>query len=400
MQYFFITLASLFLACNAHAQSLTLDDIVCRLSDIDRYSASVDYEVLLPSADDPIVYKLKLQSQTNDNDSLAPASYIIDWSADGKSSAKGFSAYFGGNYYRFRDFELQEFHFSDDPIPFTLGKNNDYGIQNQSQFSELLPQYLARTLSELACDSTYKYSINTDSVISGVHVVAINGVRSYRGNIANTFIYIFDKKTLFPLSIERTSNPGSVVEQFVSAIYSNYCTNERQPVINEKYIAELYPKAFQKYRQANFSFDNLIGRRIPEFSLPVPGGSRYAVDGGSRFNRPTIIALLDSERSNSAKIISRLRQVIDSQSQAMDLLLIFIDNNTDRVTEAAGQLKGNEHLMMSGRGLCHKLGIKNTPVIIGCDCDATIIVTDSKVDNNSIENIVIKMTAQAAHNNI
>lgn len=399
MRFFFITLTFIAAAVSSAAQSPSISQIADKLAKFDRYDASASYEVLLPSSDEPIVYNLELHSQIAPDDTLAPVSYLIDRSTADDQKSEGFSAYFGGHYYRFHNLNLQEFHFGDDPTPFTLGSHNDRGIQNQAQFTELLPQYIARTLSSMESDTTYKYRVHPDTIISGRKVTAIDGVRSFRGIIATKFLYTFVPESFTPLSMERIANPGSIGEQIITATYSPNASTQTLP-LDESTLSSIYPQAFEKYRQANFTFDNIIGRRMPDFSLPSPGGDRYNLDNENSFVRPTVIALLDTDYPDIDVFLSRLRRAIDNQAQDIDLLTAFVENNAERVTEAAGKLRPHEYLLMSARGLCRKLGVEHTPAIIACSEDLTVIAAASSFDNNNIENVVIKLAEQTADNNL
>ena len=79
------------------------------------YSGQCSYEVLLASLSEPVTYEVKLQSTPAPADTLSPCDYLIEWSLPTPSGeVSGFSAYFDGSHFRFRDKRLQEYHASDD----------------------------------------------------------------------------------------------------------------------------------------------------------------------------------------------------------------------------------------------------------------------------------------------
>ena len=259
---------------------------------------------------------------------------------------------------------------------FVPGGDTAMGIQNQAQFTNLLPQYIARTLTAMTTDSTYKYKVHGDTVISQQRVIAVDGVRSYGGEEAQRFIYIFDRD-MMPLGIELTNNPGGIGEQVITTSY-DYGDEPLPVVSSEEMLAELYPEAFSKYRESNFTLENLPGRRLPSFSSPTPTGERYTFSKNSRFARPTVIAILDLGNVDTAEHIAGLRKQIEMQDEKQDLILAFINNNADEIERTAGRLRPGEHILMSTRGLARDCGVKTTPVVIVCDTDGTVISAKSQ----------------------
>lgn len=97
-------------------------DIAKSLRDTDCYRAQARYSVTLPQNDTEVVYNIDLTGMVEPGDTLAPCRYLIDWTLDTPSGpAKGFSAYFGGNHYRYRGERLQEYHTAWDRNPFNPG---------------------------------------------------------------------------------------------------------------------------------------------------------------------------------------------------------------------------------------------------------------------------------------
>lgn len=353
------------------AGNIDIKTLASRLGAAQDFAAKVDYKVLLPSADEPICYTITLASSANEGDSLAAADYLLEWSLekDGNKS-DGFTAYFNGDYYRYRDQLLREYHYSDEPEVFAPGCDVSKGIQNQTQFCDLLPQYISSAITSMTSDSTYYYTIHADTVIAQQRVIAIDGVRSYRGEEAQRFIYVFDRD-LMPVSMEITNNPGHIGEQVISATY-DYSGEPLATVRSEDELAARYPEIFAKYRERNFSLENLPGRRLPAFSSPTPTGERYTFNKNSRFARQTIIAIVDADDVATSEVITGLRKHVSETDEKPDLIFAFINNNAEAIEAAAGKMSPGEHILMSARGLARDCGVTTTPLIIECDIDGTV----------------------------
>ena len=376
--------------------ALDFEELADRLANYSDYNATAKYEVLLPTSQYPVVYDVVLISDKNCvSDSLAPATYLIEWSLakDGNTS-EGFSAYFDGNHYRYRDQRLQEFHAERDAIAFNpTGRLSD-GVQNQAQFCDLLPQYIGQTFANMKVDSTYKYTFHPDTVIDGRKCVAVDGTRSFKGIEALEFVYVFDRETLEPVMSEFDSNPGQISEQIITATYG-VNKDARKTAGSEDELIALYPEVFEKYRESSFRLENMTGRRLPAFSVPSVGGERYTHSKDSKFDVPTVIALLDAETGMVAEIVESLREAIDALPMRAELILAFTNNKVELIESAVGEVRQGEHLLMSARGLARDLGVTATPVILICDRSAT--VKDLAIGyNNDIADFVIQSTANAA----
>lgn len=128
-----------------------------RLDSIDNYAATISYAVSLPMADDDVVYTLNVATSRNPSDHLLGENYLIDWTLPAESGeSRGFTAYFDGHHYRYRDHRLQENHYMWDSIPF---RTNAGGIQRNGQFVNLLPFSLSSQLRAMAADSTWTVSL-------------------------------------------------------------------------------------------------------------------------------------------------------------------------------------------------------------------------------------------------
>lgn len=379
------------------SQAIDFNELADKLENLESYNASATYEVLLPTSQYPVVYDIKLASKTNNPaDTLAAASYLIEWSLskDGNTS-EGFSAYFPGNHYRYRDQRLQEYHVEWDTLPFNPTGDLNQGVQNQAQFCDLLPQYIGQSFRKMATDTTYKYVLHPDTLIAGHKRIAVDGVRSFRGIEALEFLYIFDKDNMTPIRSEFDSNPGQIGEQIITATYAYDKSSDMVVPSSEDKLMAMYPEIFEKFRESSFRLENMPGRRLPAFSIPTTTGERYTFAKDSKFAVPTVLALLDAEVSTTEETVNMLRQAIDSLPMQADVIFAFTNNNIDLIESVVGQIRPGEHFLMSARGLARDLGATTTPVIIICDRTAT--VKDLNIGfNNGITDFVIQKTATAA----
>lgn len=394
----FIIAATLCMGVAAQTAASDLLTLADRLSRINEFRATADHEILLPTADEPMTYSLDLLADTVSADTLAPVNYLITWRLDRKADIPdGFAAYFSGNLYQFRDQRLREHHFSDNPQTFIPCGDPRHGIQNHMQFVNLLPQYISRTFRDMAADSTYKYII-TDTVIGDSHVLAVNIIRSYKGEKAATYTYAFDSTSLLPIRSETVSNPGTGNEQAVTTTYSlidgRRASSKRHIPTDEKSLAELFPDIFSNFRESSLTPAGMKGRLFPPFSLPTTTGERYTLDKGREFARPTVIVLLDAESPETPGIIATLRQAA-CNTGGTDIIMAFVNNNTDLIENAAGPIRIGEHMLISAHGLARTCGATELPVIFYCN--STTKITDiSQGINNAADDVVIQKAALIA----
>lgn len=210
---------------------------------------------------------------------------------DPSGESKGFSAYYDGHHYRFRNRRLQEYHLDWDSVPFTAGG----GVQATAQFTDLYPAYIAESLKKMGAAPDYSLSISGGKVFDGRKAVEVKSVYTVNGQVAAEKTYIFDASSMLPLRIDTESNPGSISEQSVLVTYS-YPAEMHCPQLSEEALMKKYPEVFEKYRENNFRIENLPGSPLPTFSLPTTTGERYTYHSGDRFAVPTVIVMLDPSR--------------------------------------------------------------------------------------------------------
>ncbi len=375
-----------------------IDHIISRLGEADCYHSTVRYAVTLPQAQDDVVYTLQLESQSNRNDSLAPADYLIDWSVStGEGTSEGFSAYFDGHHYRFRDERLQEYHMTWDSIPFMPrlnGDNRSLGVQQSAQFVQLLPQFIAKELQRMDADSLYRMNIIPDTIVGGEKCSVVDVEMTVVGYVCMESTYVFDAATGMPVSVETESNPGSISEQTILAKYTN---REDMPCLpmSEELLVKRYPDVFGRYRQSNFRIENLPGTRLPGFSLPTPTGERYTHRSSDRFASPTVIALMDATAGFTPDIIAALRSAVDRMPVDAGLIFAFTDNRHDDIDSVCPDLRIGETSLMNARSLCRDCGAAALPVVVICKADGT--VSDVIIGyNNDLSESVIQKTALAS----
>lgn len=367
------------------------------LADMGDYSGDCRYEVLLPTSRRPVVYEIGLFSRAAAGDTLAPADYVIDWAVakDGNSS-RGFSAYADGNHYRFRGDRLQEYHYTDDPVPFAPRGTVDGGVQNNAQFTDLLPQYIGRKLIDMAADSSYRCDYLPDKTVNGRRCIVVDGVRTFGGVDALEFVYAFDRETLMPVSADFEANPGQIGEQTITAAYSYPATRIRPyEAITEDALMAVYADAFGNCRESDFRLDNMPGRKLPEFTAPTVTGERYTRHKDDGFAVPTVIAVLDSEIGSAGATVEALRRAADAMPMQTDIIFAFVSNDIDAIEALTGAAREGEHILMSARRLARDCGVTATPVIIICDRDAVVKEIINGY-NNDLTDVVIQKTVTSA----
>ncbi len=373
------------------SEAMAAEEAIGRLENAAVFAAEADYAVTLPQAQDDVVYKVNLASERAAGDRLCEADYLIEWELPTPSGlAEGFLGYFAGHHYRYRDRRLQEYHFEWDSIPFLTRGG---GVQRNGQFVDLLPQELGATLRRMRGDSLVAMRFNPDTVVGGEHMAAFTVVRSVKGYTGRIMKILLDGRNGMPLLIDNEFNPGQVSEQLVTVKY-RYPADGEQPAVpkSEEELMARFPEVFEKFRESNYSIENLRGEPMPGFSLPTPTGERYTREKGARFAAPTVIALVDPEAGFAAETLAALRRAAGEAPKATNLVMAFISGSPDRVEELTGSLEVGETVLLSARSLARDCGATAFPAII-------IVGEDGKVANvilgfnNSLASDVIQSVA-------
>lgn len=366
-------------------------DIVAALQKTGCYQSEARFSVSLPQSDKDVVYSIRLGSAPAPDDRLAPCSYLTDWTLDTPSGAvSGFSAYFDGHHYRFRNERLQEYHTEWDSIPFMKRGNSD-GVQATAQFTDLYPAFIARELSAMESDPRYTLAVKPDVTFDGGKAVEVEATMRVNDVTAMEKTFLFDSKTFLPLRIDTESNPGQITEQSMLVTYV-YPAKMQCPDVTEEALTAAYPEVFEKYRENNFRIENLAGTQLPTFSLPTTTGERYTYHRGDRFAYPTVIALLDPSAGFNSEIVEAMRGAVDRLPSQTDVIWVFNSTNIDAIESVVPAIRPGEHLLMNGKSLARDCGAASLPVVIMADSGGKVknVVLGF---NKEIGNIVLQTMA-------
>lgn len=365
--------AACLLACMANARSITLQDISDKLVGTSCYADTCSYEVLLASLSEPVSYHVNIESTAAPGDSLAPCDYFVRWQMHTPNgTSEGFSAYFDGAHFRYRDKRLQEYHAEWNAEPFAPGGNTMRGVQNVAQFCDLIPQYIGTKFAEMAADSSYIYSIVEDNRWNGLKTVCVKGVRRISGFDCAEYMYVLDSETYLPKHIELENNPGQIGEQSIAINYGaeNIATDCK---IDLAYIMNAEGEAFEKYRESTFSLENLPGRPLPEIVAPTSTGERYFHGRGKDFAAPTLLVFLDSGVDSTPSVIEAVRSATSTLPMQLDVIWAFLDHRVDDVEAIIAHPEPGEHLLMHAGGAARDCGVgTQTPVLIFVGRDGTV----------------------------
>lgn len=338
--------------------------LVAQLEGMTPYSAQVRYAVAMPMAEDDVVYSLTIASENHPADTLCGVAYIIDYSLDG-SDTNGFTAYFDGHYYRYRDHRLLEYHRRWEPAVFETAAG---GVQRNGQFVDLLPFSIAAELRRIAADTTYTLS----PLKTSGDELSFRAVRRIAGHESQVIDFSFSAADGRPLKVNRLLNPGLLGEQEVTALYNYSDTLALRAFSSEEELMEKYPEVFERYRQSNFRVENLRGLPLPQFALPTPTRERYTYQKGEGFASPTAIAVLDPEVASAGATIGAVRDAVANLPAACDVIFMFIGNNTDLIEELTGQLQPGETTLTSATPFVRDTGVNSFPTIILCDREGVV----------------------------
>ena len=368
-----------------------LDDIIAALSAAPAYAADATYSVSLPSRDDDVVYRVRVSSVPTPADSLSPCAYHIGWELDTPSGpTEGWTAYFDGNLYRYRDHRLREYHTSWDAAPFRPTAAAP-GIQGSTQFVELIPAYIARELRAMTADTLYTVGTPTPTTYNGTDALRVDATMDVRGERVREVSYWFDASTKMPLRIDIESNPASITEQTILVRYTP--TPDAAPApMSEEALMALYPEQFEKYRESNFRIENLRDTPLPAFTLPTATGERYTRQRGDAFRAPTIIALIDPTAGFNAELVRDLRTAVDSSPVDTDIIWAVTTTNPDVAEDLTGRIRSGEHLLINARSLARDCGAASLPVVL--IADRTGIVKNVLLGYNSdVPTVVLQSIA-------
>lgn len=360
---------------------------------IECFNDSCNYEVLLPSAVEPVQYNLTMMcTPSAAGDSLAPCNYYIKWQLAGANEGNaGFSAYFDNSHFRFRDSRLQEYHFSDNPEVFAPNGDAAKGVQQQAQFVSMLPHFVGAEFLRMATDNECSFTISKQN-----GNINIKGTQRAHGYDVRRFLYVLHAETLYPVKIDFDNNPGQISEQEISVEFATPLAQPDDCRINLESLIAAEPVAFEKFRTDSYSLESLKGRFLPAISLKDIRGRRWTHDVGAPMDAPTIIVLLSTEVGSTGDVMQAIRRGADSLPFRTDLVWIFIEQ-PDAINNAGFSARPGETLLVKGGSAARDLGSGAiTPVLIFVNSEGKVI-DFVKGYNQDMLSVVIEKTAIMAN---
>lgn len=342
------------------------------------------YSIMPPNAANPVEYEINFEYTSVPNDTLAGCNYLIDWTTGiSGGHLHGFSAYFDGNHFRHHDTKLQEYHFSDDPVPFQVGK----GVQRSAIFSDLLPVLIAEEMTALSQDTAYQYKVRetADDLI-------FTGTQRQQGYDVKHFSYTFDAKTLLPKHFSLEYNPASIAEQTVDIDFFDFVTDPKN--INEEKLAKTYPEVFANLRASNFSALSLVGKEIPEFASLNTTRERYFHAKHTGFANVTLIAFIDPDNATASQTVNALRESVDNVAFPIDLIMTFRGKDIDVIENIVGyNIRPGETLLINAGSIAPAFGIADYPTIFICNSDGSVADIVTAYNQNLAQIVIDKATA-------
>lgn len=349
-----------------------VDDLYRTLSEMTGFNAKANFEVWLPSSAEPVVYKVDLQSDCAAPDSLSPADYLISWEAD--AGRRGFSSYFDGDHFRYRNDKLLEYHAERDIRPFLPdGPGSERrGVQSTAQFADLLPQFIAKAVEEMMTDSTYRYAFHPDTIVGGRKMQVVDGVKlSPIGTEARQFSYVFFPDGR-PAAVDINHNPATISEQTVTVTYSYDDAPRMLAAYSEDALMDAYPEVFEKYRSSTFRADGLAGKPMPSFACRTIDAGRMEHTYGDAMPRPTLFVFIDPGVSTAEETVADVRAAAFQAPVAADIVWVFTDNRPDTVLQLLGTGAAEETALLSAHSLVRDCGITLYPTLITVGADGIV----------------------------
>lgn len=355
-RYFFsLLLFSIF----SSASAISLQDIIDSLRQERPLSANVSYEVLLPTASDPVAYSINFQT-SNKPDSLSPCDYLITWVLPrNERESTGFCSYYNGDHFRYRDTRLQEYHYSDDPLPFT---SDGGGVQKNAQFADILPAFIAEKLDAMQNDSTY---ISVFDEKFGT----LKGVRRINGYDALEYTYTFSPENGLPIQLDFVYNPASISEQSVTVYYLWDTPNSDYVAPTEEYLITRFSDVFDKFRISNFRVESLRGSVMPSFSYDNHLRERKShTRGEADLGSPVLLVFLDSRVGSTETTIGTVRTALSSLPAPVMSIYAYAGNDVPEYFELAG----NEFMAANPQSIIRKSGVTAFPTFLLIDSQGTV----------------------------
>ncbi len=387
----------LFVLTALPAHATEPNDIPARLRGLADAKVHATVEVSLPMAADDrdqITYDIVALSCATP-DTLLPIDYLVEWKLPAASgTSEGFTSYFDGNLYRFRDSRLREYHFDDNPDPFVSGRS---AVQRSTQFMEVIPFFLADEINSVITDPTYTYTWSDNAMNDGAAAAVLRADREMGGEVVAELTYVFDPATMMPRKIVREMSPGNISEQTITVRYAEPSDSIMSRTVprSEDEVMALYPDVFERFREKNYRLTSLPGQPVPNIALQSATGGRYTHPRGEKFAVPTVIVFLDETVATTPDAVKAVRSGVASMPFTTDIIWIFLSSRLDDVTGAIPDgVQAGETLLTGGRNSLREFGVTETPSIIFANPAG--VVSDVIVGyNKDLESGVIHKVALA-----
>lgn len=384
-----VAAAALFLGVANVAGAVDLQQLAEALKQAENYTTTIDALLTVPMSPNDVEYELKIAATCTQGDTLSPIDYLIAWThptSNGQST--GFTSYFKGNLYRYRDGDrLKEYHADANITPFT----SSVPIQSSVQFYELIPQVIGQQIESMMADSVFLLKFYPDTVFNGDKAIVLKAVEFLKGSTIGELTFVFDHESLMPRYINKEMSPMSISEQTLTYKYREAGGDIMLPRSETELIA-LYPDQFANFREGNYGLNSLKGRPLPSFSLPRLGGDRYTSVKGQSISMPTVMVFLDEGVGSTPDVIKLTRKALDAVPMSTQVVWVFISNRQDDIADLfSSDDFVAETVLYSGRTMVKDFGVTETPSFIFIDRKG--IVRDTATGfNNDLSEIVIQKT--------
>ncbi len=396
-----LSLATVISICyfTSSASVSDIKDVINTLENARCYNAEVKYQVLMSLQND-VDYTIRLESTVAPDDTILPASFLIDWTMPTPGGAStGFSAYFNGNVYLFRGDRLLEYHYPEDKNAFYPSGSAAgilQGVHRTMQFASLLPQFIGEELNSIIQNKEYTYKFTPDSVVSGKHYSVFNAQWIAHDEVLKEIEYRFNPQTGLPMYSEFENNPGALAEQTIVASYEYPLPGNSGCIeLSEEMLIGKYPEVFEKFRESSYAIENLPGQKLPSFALATTTGERYTYRSGDGFRCPTVIALVDPRSTFARETIEAVRAGLDQVPYTIEIIWAFTGNNHDEIDELMPQCLPGEQALISAKSLARDTGASMFPVLIFTKPSGIVEDVTIGYNNNLTSDVIQKASILA-----
>lgn len=367
----------------------SLGDIINVLEGASPFAAEARFESGMTQSGEPAQYIVRLMSEASPADIYAPCRYLLEWEAPMADTTSGFTAYYDGNFYRYREGGLmQEYHASTQPWHFAPGDDPDRGVQSQTLFANLLPQFLCERLGDLD-----RSTVRTDlTTVDGRQCVTISGDIVRGGYTAAQATYTFDAESLLPLHWRQLSNPDAPSEQLTEAWYSYPGAVKMPTSFTDDGMAALHPDAFGPLRESTFSVENLPGLPLPAFSCRMagPNEERMHHAAGEPLEKPTVIVFLARDTPGCIDASDAVRKAVDAADGDISVWWAFPSSGVvDYIVEPLRHIiRSNEMELIYARSLAAACRVKSCPTTILVGTDGVVKEIAVGVNNDAFRSVI------------